>query len=177
MLNLDVPYTQISKKKSVFTKLEKAIVAVSAVAAIGLVCAVCMGAFTSGHLGAPVATRSATMMPRLSASTVARSMNRNAMVHAQQTAKIAELKRPSTDGRLGKIAFLAVPVVAWVGFNILGPAQNQLTEMSDKKKAPTKAVRRRGILGGIASAAAGAAALQNADADEIIKALDDMTSE
>merc|ERR1712023_252361 len=94
---------------------------------------------------------------------------------------MAELKKASSDGRLGKIVLLGVPVLAWVGFNILGPAQNQLDEMStaaaSKTKKPTgKATRRRGILTGIASAAAGAAALQSADADEILAALDDVVA-
>ena len=47
---------------------------------------------------------------------------------AQQVADLA-----ANDGRFGTIALLAVPVLGWVGFNILGPLQNQLNAMGEKK--------------------------------------------
>mmetsp|Transcript_9262 Transcript_9262/g.12912 ORF Transcript_9262/g.12912 Transcript_9262/m.12912 type:complete len:184 (+) Transcript_9262:67-618(+) len=178
-VNLDIPYTDLNKK-STYTKLEKTVLAVSAIAAIGLVGAVCLGAFSNAQaLGAPLAaTRANTIaLPRLSMDRVGQTMNRASLVsRAQQVNQVAELKK--TDGRLGKIVLLGVPVLAWVGFNILGPAQNQLSEMSGtaaKKSAPK--ARRRAIIGGIASAAAGAAALKDADASEILAALDEVTAE
>lgn len=39
------------------------------------------------------------------------------------------------DNRLGILAFLLVPVVGWVLFNIAGPALNQVNEMSEKTKS------------------------------------------
>jgi photosystem II PsbY protein len=43
---------------------------------------------------------------------------------AQQVADLA-----ASDNRLGILALLAVPALGWVGFNILGPLQNQLDAM------------------------------------------------
>eukprot|EP00467_Chlorarachnion_reptans_P017233 CAMPEP_0114526212 /NCGR_PEP_ID=MMETSP0109-20121206/22885_1 /TAXON_ID=29199 /ORGANISM="Chlorarachnion reptans, Strain CCCM449" /LENGTH=178 /DNA_ID=CAMNT_0001707941 /DNA_START=71 /DNA_END=607 /DNA_ORIENTATION=+ len=176
MLSLDVPYENIDKSAPRYSKLEKAVLAVSAVAVIGLVGLVCCGTFSAPVLGAPVSMRSrVATVPRLSMGQVRASMDRSMAVSAQQVNQMAELKK--TDGRLGKIAFLAVPVVAWVGFNILGPAQNQLDGMAEKTKQAPKTVRRRGLLTGIASAAAGAAALKEADAEEILRALDEVNYE
>ena len=49
---------------------------------------------------------------------------------AQQVADLA-----AGDNRFGTIALLAVPVLGWVLFNILGPLQNQLNAMSEEKPA------------------------------------------
>lgn len=55
---------------------------------------------------------------------------------ACDTAQVAQL---AGDNRLGVIALLFVPVVGWVGFNILGPLLNQLDAMSGEgAKAPKK---------------------------------------
>lgn len=68
------------------------------------------------------------------------------------------------DNRLGIIALLFVPVVGWVGFNILQPALNQLDAMSGGGKAPKKAaVKKRSIAAGLGLMATMLAA-QNADA-------------
>ena len=45
---------------------------------------------------------------------------------AQQVADLA-----ASDNRFGTIALLLVPVVGWVLFNILGPAQNQIAAMGE----------------------------------------------
>lgn len=47
--------------------------------------------------------------------------------HAQAAVEVANIA--ASDNRLGILALLAVPVVGWVGFNILGPLQNQLDSM------------------------------------------------
>jgi photosystem II PsbY protein len=48
--------------------------------------------------------------------------------NAQAAQEIANLA--ANDNRLGIIATLFLPVVGWVGFNIFGPAKNQLDNMS-----------------------------------------------
>ncbi|EFN55287.1 hypothetical protein CHLNCDRAFT_134219 [Chlorella variabilis] len=70
---------------------------------------------------------------------------------AQQVADLA-----AGDNRFGTIAFLALPVVGWVLFNILGPLQNQLDAMGDKKK--------RSVAAGLGLGAASLLAAQNAEA-------------
>jgi len=151
-INLDVPYAEIDGSKKSYTKLEKAVLAVSAVALVGLVGAVCLGAFSAPQLASPMMSRTAlrTGPTALSARMVGRSMNQVAVqARAQQVASnLAELKKTSSDGRLGKIVLLGVPVLAWVGFNILGPAQNQLDGMTadaKSKKSVSKPARRRGV--------------------------------
>lgn len=57
---------------------------------------------------------------------------------AQQVADVA-----ASDNRFGIIALLAVPVVGWVGFNILGPLQNQLNEMGGKPSGGRAPVKKR----------------------------------
>jgi photosystem II PsbY protein len=78
---------------------------------------------------------------------------------AQQVADLA-----ASDNRFGTIALLAVPVLGWVGFNILGPLQNQLNAMSDDKPAPKKAAKKRGIAAGLGLTAASLMATQSAEA-------------
>ncbi|GAB5369243.1 hypothetical protein AAMO2058_001388800 [Amorphochlora amoebiformis] len=168
-INLDVPHTE----KKPLTLLEKVALGVCGVAVIALVAVVCMG--STSNLGAPTATRSLATMPRVSPRTMGNRMS--LATRAQQVSSSAAALKRNNDGRLGKIAFLAVPVAAWVGYNILGPAQNQLDEMTSTKKGPAKKARRRAILSGIASAAAGAAVLADADADEVIKAIDEISME
>ena len=46
------------------------------------------------------------------------------------------------DGRLGIILVVLLPVIGWVLFNILGPAKNQLDNMTGSGGG-----RRRGIAG------------------------------
>jgi photosystem II PsbY protein len=41
-----------------------------------------------------------------------------------------EIATTAGDGRFGSLLFLFVPVLGWVGFNILGPASKQLEQMS-----------------------------------------------
>ena len=157
MINLDIPYEQIEKTGSRYTKLEKAVLAVSAVAIVGLVGAVCLGGFSAPSQLQSTLTgvnvRTPTMVtsfaPKMSSRQVTRSMD-NMAVRAQNFANSADGLKKNNDGRLGKIGLLAVPVLAWVGFNILGPAQNQLSDMSgkagvQKPKGPSKVARRRGV--------------------------------
>jgi Photosystem II protein Y (PsbY) len=50
-----------------------------------------------------------------------------------------QVAQVAADNRLGIIALLFVPVIGWVGFNILGPFLNQLDAMSGKAgPAPKK---------------------------------------
>jgi photosystem II PsbY protein len=57
------------------------------------------------------------------------------------------------DARTGLLAFPVLAALGWVGFNIAGPALNQLNDMSDKKK---------GVVAGLGLSTLLAA--QNADA-------------
>jgi photosystem II PsbY protein len=82
--------------------------------------------------------------------------------------QVAEL---GADNRLGIIALLFVPVVGWVGFNILQPALNQLDAMSGAgAKAPKKATLRRSVAAGLGLAAASLFAVQSADAASEVRA-------
>jgi Photosystem II protein Y (PsbY) len=66
---------------------------------------------------------------------------------------VLQVAQLAGDNRLGIIALLFVPVVGWVGFNILQPALNQLDAMSQSggKKVATK---KRGVAVGLALTAA-----------------------
>lgn len=48
---------------------------------------------------------------------------------AQEVADLA-----ARDGRFGIVALLALPALGWVGFNIFGPALNQLQQTAQKNK-------------------------------------------
>lgn len=50
---------------------------------------------------------------------------------AQEVAQLA-----AQDNRLGAVAFIFVPAIAWVLFNILGPASRQFDAMSAGKPKP-----------------------------------------
>ncbi|KAL4420163.1 hypothetical protein ABPG77_008299 [Micractinium sp. CCAP 211/92] len=76
---------------------------------------------------------------------------------AQQVADLA-----ASDNRLGTIALLALPVLGWVGFNILGPLQNQLNAMGEKDSAPSK--KKRGVAAAVGLGAASLLAAQSAEA-------------
>jgi photosystem II PsbY protein len=80
---------------------------------------------------------------------------------AQQVADVA-----ASDNRFGIIALLAVPVVGWVGFNILGPLQNQLNEMGGKPSGGSKQAskKKRSFAVGLGLGAASLMAAQNAEA-------------
>jgi photosystem II PsbY protein len=61
----------------------------------------------------------------------------------------------STASRLGTIALLFAPAVAWVGFNMLQPLNNQLDRMSEMNAAPApKAAKRRGVASAVGLGAA-----------------------
>eukprot|EP00884_Botryococcus_braunii_P014852 jgi/Botrbrau1/23368/Bobra.0051s0021.2 len=83
--------------------------------------------------------------------------------NVQAAQEVADL---AGDNRLGIIALLFIPVVGWVGFNILQPALNQLDAMSGGGgKAPKKvALKKRSVAAGLGLAAASLLATQNADA-------------
>lgn len=82
--------------------------------------------------------------------------------NVQAAQEVADL---AGDNRLGIIALLFVPVVGWVGFNILQPALNQLDAMSGGGKAPKKvALKKRSVAAGLGLTAASLLAAQNADA-------------
>ena len=72
------------------------------------------------------------------------------------------------DGRVGTLLGLALPVVAFVAFNIGLPAFRQLQQRADKATEPTpkKGGKRRAVVAGLTglSAAALAAAPESADA-------------
>jgi len=75
---------------------------------------------------------------------------------AQEISQLA-----ASDNRAGIILTLLVPVLGWVGFNILGPASRQIEKMSSDKAAPSK---RRGVAAAMGLAALPLLAAQQADA-------------
>lgn len=93
-----------------------------------------------------------------------------AFLLSSQTAEASTelLQLAESDNRVGVIATLFVPALAWVGFNILGPLNNQLAKMQEEngvpaKKTGTKKVRSvAGLVG--ASAAAMWLSAQSAEA-------------
>lgn len=48
--------------------------------------------------------------------------------------QLSQISDSSSDGRLSSILLLFVPAIAWVLFNILGPAQNQYDSMKKASK-------------------------------------------
>lgn len=66
----------------------------------------------------------------------------------------------ASDNRLGIILTLLVPVLGWVLFNILGPAQRQLQSMSSDKPGTKK----KGVAAVVGLTAASMLAVQSADA-------------
>ena len=67
------------------------------------------------------------------------------------------------DGRIFALLGLGGPVIAWVLFNILGPAQRQIDNMADKQNKP--ASKRRALVAGLTGLSAAAlAAVPSADA-------------
>ncbi|KIZ01880.1 hypothetical protein MNEG_6079 [Monoraphidium neglectum] len=73
--------------------------------------------------------------------------------HAQAATELAQLA--ASDNRLGTIALLFAPAVAWVGFNMLQPLNNQLDRMSEMNAAPApKAAKRRGVASAVGLGAA-----------------------
>ncbi|KIY97984.1 photosystem II PsbY protein [Monoraphidium neglectum] len=87
--------------------------------------------------------------------------------NAQAATELAQLAATS-DARLATIALLFVPAIGWVGFNMLGPLNNQLARMSENNAAPApkaKAAKRRGVAGAVGlGAALSLAAAQQAEA-------------
>lgn len=74
---------------------------------------------------------------------------------AQAAVELSQIA--DSDGRLGAIAFLFLPALGWVAFNILQPAFNQLNrmgEMRESSAAPKKATKRRAIAGAVGLGAA-----------------------
>lgn len=63
---------------------------------------------------------------------------------AQEVAQLA-----AGDNRIGIIATLFIPVIGWVGFNILGPALNQLKQTSEKNSAPKSGIKKRAAVVGL----------------------------
>ena len=57
------------------------------------------------------------------------------MLMAGQASAAQEVAAMAGDNRTGILLTLFVPAVAWVLFNIAGPALNQVNNMSDKNKA------------------------------------------
>jgi len=86
-----------------------------------------------------------------------------ALLSMPETADAAqEVMTVAGDNRLGSILFLLAPALGWVGFNILGPFQNQLNNMQDKKA----------LAGGLGiSAAAMLAMPETADAAQEVMAV------
>ena len=70
--------------------------------------------------------------------------------------------------RLGTISLLFLPALAWVGFNMLQPATNQLNRMNEIKEATAGAStgrKKRGVAGAVGlGAALSLFAAQNAEA-------------
>ena len=53
---------------------------------------------------------------------------------------------------------------SWVGFNILGPLQNQLAAMDQQQSSPTKNTKKRGVAAAVGLGAASLLAAQSAEA-------------
>uniref|UniRef100_A0A383V2Z3 Uncharacterized protein n=1 Tax=Tetradesmus obliquus TaxID=3088 RepID=A0A383V2Z3_TETOB len=75
----------------------------------------------------------------------------------------------ASDNRLSTISLLFLPMLAWVGFNMLQPATNQLNRMNELKEAAAGASssgrKKRGVAGAVGlGAALSLFAAQNADA-------------
>jgi photosystem II PsbY protein len=70
--------------------------------------------------------------------------------------------------RLSTISLLFLPALAWVGFNMLQPATNQLNRMNELKEqaaGATSSRKKRGVAGAVGlGAALSLFAAQNADA-------------
>jgi hypothetical protein len=65
----------------------------------------------------------------------------------------------------GTISLLFIPALAWVGFNMLGPLNNQLNRMNELASDSAPRGKRRGIAGAVGlGAALSLAAAQQADA-------------
>jgi photosystem II PsbY protein len=90
--------------------------------------------------------------------------------NAQAATELANLA--ASDNRLGTISLLFLPVIGWVGFNILQPALNQLNRQAEIKDEAVAATsgrsagrKKRGVAGAVGlGAALSLFAAQNADA-------------
>jgi photosystem II PsbY protein len=89
--------------------------------------------------------------------------------HAQAATELASVA--ASDNRLGTISLLFLPVVGWVGFNILQPAFNQLNRQNEIREGAVAATgkssgrKKRGLAGAVGlGAALSMFAAQNADA-------------
>jgi len=56
------------------------------------------------------------------------------MLVAENADAAQEVAQLAGDNRIGALLALFVPAVAWVGFNIAGPALNQINDMADKNE-------------------------------------------
>ncbi|WIA23898.1 hypothetical protein OEZ85_013547 [Tetradesmus obliquus] len=89
---------------------------------------------------------------------------------AQNADAATELSQlAASDNRLSTISLLFLPMLAWVGFNMLQPATNQLNRMNALKEAAAGASssgrKKRGVAGAVGlGAALSLFAAQNADA-------------
>lgn len=79
------------------------------------------------------------------------------LLAAQANASTEVMELAAGDNRTGIILALFLPVVGWVGFNILQPALNQLDSM------------KKGLAGGVGLGAASLLAAQSADAAEVMQ--------
>ena len=77
------------------------------------------------------------------------------MLFAQEVAQLAD-----NDGRLGLLVLAPAVALGWVGFNILGPLQNQLKAQQEKQE------RLRGLVAGLGVAGSLLVA-QSADAAQV----------
>jgi photosystem II PsbY protein len=76
--------------------------------------------------------------------------------NAQAAQEIAAI---AGDNRFGTISLLFVPVLGWVGFNILGPVLKQLENMSGEPAAPKKGTKRAAKRASLAAAVVGVSVL------------------
>jgi photosystem II PsbY protein len=89
--------------------------------------------------------------------------------HAQAATELASVA--ASDNRLGTISLLFLPVIGWVGFNILQPAFNQLNRQNEIREeavatsGKSSGRKKRGVAGAVGlGAALSMFAAQNADA-------------
>eukprot|EP01026_Neomeris_dumetosa_P081353 TRINITY_DN91262_c0_g1_i2.p2 TRINITY_DN91262_c0_g1~~TRINITY_DN91262_c0_g1_i2.p2 ORF type:complete len:264 (-),score=37.74 TRINITY_DN91262_c0_g1_i2:121-912(-) len=89
------------------------------------------------NIAGPALNQLGDMQDRKKVVPVALGLGLGSSLFAYQQAEAAQViaNLAADDKRFGLILLLGLPVIGWVAFNIAGPALNQLSDMSEKKKA------------------------------------------
>ncbi len=86
---------------------------------------------------ADLRTRSLRQVPLKASTALTAAIGAASLFAAQQASAASEIAQlAKSDNRPLIIATLFIPVVGWVGFNILGPALNQAAQMAKSKGGP-----------------------------------------